>query len=206
MWVVKLGGSLAYSPELPHWLSALAHTDAVIVPGGGPFADTVRQTQKHSGYTDACAHDMALLGMHQYGLMLSDLGGFRRFSKPDHLPRDRDQPWVWLPWPEDLAKAEITPSWNITSDSLAIWLTERLASNRLLLVKSVTPTAEEWKSGQTRTISCKELSLLQLVDPAFASFFLDAALDAWLCGPTNHTALGDALDHPENYFIRIAQG
>ena len=63
MWVVKLGGSLAYSPELPHWLSALAHTDAVIVPGGGPFADTVRDAQQIWRFDDATAHAMALLAI-----------------------------------------------------------------------------------------------------------------------------------------------
>ena len=48
MWVVKLGGSLAYASELPRWLSALAEGAggrAIIVPGGGPFADQVRHAQ-----------------------------------------------------------------------------------------------------------------------------------------------------------------
>jgi aspartokinase-like uncharacterized kinase len=45
MWVVKLGGSLLGSPELPRWLDTLVKISdgkVLIVPGGGMFADAVR--------------------------------------------------------------------------------------------------------------------------------------------------------------------
>ena len=44
-WVVKLGGSLYDSRHLPCWLDALSKTGAIVVPGGGGFADRVRQAQ-----------------------------------------------------------------------------------------------------------------------------------------------------------------
>ena len=42
--VVKLGGSFAFSEHLRAWLEALTACAGrvVIVPGGGPFADTRR--------------------------------------------------------------------------------------------------------------------------------------------------------------------
>ena len=46
--VLKLGGSYAFSPHLKDWLDAIAACAgcAVVVPGGGPFADAVRMAQR----------------------------------------------------------------------------------------------------------------------------------------------------------------
>jgi dihydroneopterin aldolase len=46
--VVKLGGSNAAAPELALWLNAIADAvcPVVIVPGGGPFADHIREAQR----------------------------------------------------------------------------------------------------------------------------------------------------------------
>ena len=69
MLVVKLGGSLLGSPELAQWLNVLAKFSdgkVVIVPGGGLFANSVREAQQISNVSDAVAHQMALLAMDQY--------------------------------------------------------------------------------------------------------------------------------------------
>src|SRR5271169_3606868 len=70
--VVKLGGSYAFSSDLPGWLQAIADSagDIVLVPGGGPFADAVRTAQPKMGFDDDAAHHMALLGMDQFGCAL----------------------------------------------------------------------------------------------------------------------------------------
>ncbi|HSG93628.1 MAG TPA: uridylate kinase, partial [Methylotenera sp.] len=70
MWVVKLGGSLLGSPELTSWLETLVKISdgkVLIVPGGGMFADAVRQAQEASLINDAVAHHLALLAMDQFG-------------------------------------------------------------------------------------------------------------------------------------------
>src|ERR1700749_303423 len=73
--IVKLGGSHAAGPHLKDWLTAIA-TEAgsiVIVPGGGPFADTVRAAQAGIGFDDRAAHTMALMAMAQFGSALVSL-------------------------------------------------------------------------------------------------------------------------------------
>src|SRR5258706_16176897 len=73
MWVVKLGGSLANSPELPCWLDVIATAGAgkvVLVPGGGHWAEEVRAAQKREGFDDRVAHHRALRAMEQYGKVL----------------------------------------------------------------------------------------------------------------------------------------
>ena len=74
--IVKLGGSHAFSPHLKNWLDAIAGCAgcAVVVPGGGPFADAVRMAQPRMGFDDRAAHEMAVLAMEQYGCALTNLG------------------------------------------------------------------------------------------------------------------------------------
>src|SRR5262245_31944665 len=71
--VVKLGGSLVGPRHLADWVGALASGGgrSVIVPGGGPFADAVRQAQAKIGFSDAAAHHLALLAMEQFGWALA---------------------------------------------------------------------------------------------------------------------------------------
>ncbi|GJD57342.1 uridylate kinase [Methylobacterium dankookense] len=65
--VVKLGGSLLGEPaRLRAWLARLtagALGPCLIVPGGGPFADAVRNAQGALGFDDALAHRLALDAM-----------------------------------------------------------------------------------------------------------------------------------------------
>jgi 5-(aminomethyl)-3-furanmethanol phosphate kinase len=177
--VLKLGGSLAEGSALPRWLAALAagRGRAVVVPGGGAFADTVREQQRRHGFSDRAAHRMGLLAMEQFALMLADLlpclapcgteEEVRAALAGDALP-------VWLPSRMALADAAIPESWDVTSDSLAAWLARRLGAARLVLVKSV---------AAPRPLEAEALAAEGKVDPVFPRFLAEAgaALD-WV-GP-----------------------
>jgi len=143
LWVIKLGGSLLGSPALPRWLSLLAkhgNGKVVIVPGGSVFADAVRQAQSLSGMSDGLAHELALLAMDQFGLLLAGM-------QPDLVTATNEleiaeRGWqhravVWLPSQMVLADATVEQSWRVTSDSLSAWLANKLAADQLLLIKSV---------------------------------------------------------------------
>ena len=73
MWVVKIGGSLSHDPALREWLTRLWEVGGgrvVIVPGGGDFADAVRQYQQEWHFDDLAAHNMCLLAMAQYAILM----------------------------------------------------------------------------------------------------------------------------------------
>lgn len=142
MWIVKLGGSLANSEELPRWLDVIATAGAgkvVLVPGGGPWADEVREAQKREGYDDRVAHGKALRAMEQYGRILAgahpgvvaadSILGIREVLRKNHVP-------VWMPYEMIVADPSIPESWDVTSDSLSAWLADILSASALLLVKS----------------------------------------------------------------------
>ncbi|MGH8509468.1 MAG: hypothetical protein ACREVH_12240 [Gammaproteobacteria bacterium] len=198
MWVVKLGGSLVYARELPWWLSALAEGGggrAIIVPGGGPFADQVRHTQSEWKFSDEAAHAMAVLAMEQFGLMMIGI-------EPRLVPaRDWAQientlasgrVAVWLPC--DMARGHdgIPRCWDVTSDSLAAWLARTLAARHLLLVKSAPAPLGD------RGVS--ELARQGIVDVALPRFLKRAAFSTWWLDRSHYSEIGAIME--ERYVPR----
>ena len=142
VWVVKLGGSLANSDELPRWLDVISAAGAgkvVLVPGGGPWADEIRAAQKREGFDDHVAHRKALRAMEQYGKVLAgmraNLVPAARIAEIRETLRN-GQVALWMPHEMVVADPSIPESWDVTSDSLAAWLAKQLNASALLLVKS----------------------------------------------------------------------
>ena len=182
--VVKLGGSLAESGRLRSILDILgrARMPVVIVPGGGAFADAVRHAQAAFHFPDAVAHQMALLAMHQTGLMLKALHPrLATFETLAELRRAlaRDQIPVWLPLKLVQRDARITANWSTTSDGLAARLAERIGRVPVVLVKSCRIACGTSLAGLVR---------LKVVDPTFASIVERARLQWRVVGD------GDAKD------------
>ena len=139
--VVKLGGSLALAPALREWLLviAAARVPVVVVSGGGPFADAVRDAQPVIGFDDRAAHRMAILAMAQFAEALASLDA--RLVLADGVEAlaaalDRQGPVIWNPLPLALDPA-IPHRWDVTSDSLAAWFSRRIAAAHLILIKQV---------------------------------------------------------------------
>ena len=142
--IVKLGGSLMGSPELSLWLNSLEtaskQENIVIVPGGGKFADSIRNKQKQYHFSDVAAHKMAMLAMCQYAFFLKDMNDKLFFVESENeisANLGKKLPLLWMPY--SLIKGENTEleaSWNVTSDSIAAWLAQKLEADKLILVKS----------------------------------------------------------------------
>ncbi|CAD6535655.1 hypothetical protein LMG28727_03253 [Paraburkholderia kirstenboschensis] len=142
MWVVKIGGSLSHEPALRQWLIELCEVGGgrvVIVPGGGDFADKVRQYQSEWSFDDLAAHNMCLLAMTQYALLMqgvlpelvlaSSEAKIRRALRDGHVA-------VWVPTALMRDTPDAMSNWDTTSDSLAAWLSTMLNAERLIVVKS----------------------------------------------------------------------
>lgn len=200
LWVVKLGGSLAGSPNLKRWLTVLgaAGGSTVIVPGGGPFADQVRAVQKKWRFDDTAAHHMALLAMEQYGRMLAGLhAGLRPAATRTAIARARraGAAAVWMPTRMVLGEPRIAASWDITSDSLAAWLAGALAADRLVLVKSVALTGGP--------VAASSLARRGIVDPAFPDYVARSAAETWCVDDARHADMARAFRAGEGPGTRV---
>jgi 5-(aminomethyl)-3-furanmethanol phosphate kinase len=141
--VVKLGGGVL--AHLEHFDAALGAIGAaasvrslLIVPGGGPFADAVRDVDRRIGLSDAAAHWMAVLAMDQYAhLIAAKLAGAAVVDDPAEISAALGThripvlaPSRWMRETDPLPH-----SWDVTSDSIAAWVAGRLGARRLVLVK-----------------------------------------------------------------------
>jgi hypothetical protein len=186
--VVKIGGSLAKTGRLPQILHlvALARRPVVVVPGGGTFADAVREAQRRLSFDDETAHRMALLAMHQTGVMMTPLAprlrpaetitAIRRAWRQKRVP-------VWLPSKLCLRDRNIPADWSITSDGLAARRAERLGA-KVVLIKSRCPTPNRTAAALARE---------GLVDPAFADIVARAGLDWKILGPGEEPELSELI-------------
>lgn len=200
MTVVKLGGSLAFSADLPAWVKAIASEGGalVVVPGGGPFADAVRDAQPNMGFDDHAAHHMALLAMEQYGHALAGLNkklvlansvaSIRRLLRTGYVP-------VWSPTRMVLGARDIPASWDVTSDSLSAWLAGKLRSRRLVLVKHL--------AASEPSVSAAELSSHGVVDPLFPRFLRASGASARIARPSNHARLAALVSGEPEAGVRI---
>ncbi|MSO82489.1 MAG: hypothetical protein EXQ53_04235 [Acidobacteria bacterium] len=141
--VVKLGGGLlAHGPHFDATLVAIGEAAVerrlLVVPGGGPFADTVRHVDRQIALSDDAAHWMAVLAMDQYAhLVVSRLAGSVLVTDPGEIVAALGSarlpvlaPYRWL------RRADPLPhTWDVTSDSIAAWVAGVVGARRLVLVK-----------------------------------------------------------------------
>ena len=141
--VLKIGGSLLAFPQ--HLRATIAAIEIVararrvlVVPGGGPFADVVREFGRRFQLPEDTTHWMAVLAMDQYahllasqfdrGVLVRDchqLGGAGNSVVPVLAPSS------WLRQRDPLPH-----TWNITGDSIAAWVAGVAGARLLILIKA----------------------------------------------------------------------
>lgn len=139
--VVKLGGSIVRGGTLMGWLDVImsARRPIVVVPGGGALADEVRQCQRDLGFGDATAHRMALLAMDQLAWAIAGMRpGYEVGTSFEELRTGlkRGHVVVWAPSAFLAGRTDVEATWRLTSDSLALWLAEKLGAASCCVVKS----------------------------------------------------------------------
>ncbi|MFG1304497.1 hypothetical protein V5F34_10205 [Xanthobacter autotrophicus] len=168
--IVKIGGSLTRGAAPRRLLARLAaEPGLMVVPGGGALADQVRAVQPQWGLSDAAAHRMALLAMEQMAHAMLDL---EPRLKPARTPAELTAAAakgaaLWFPATMTLGHAAIAESWDVTSDSLALWLAAELGADRLVLVKA--PGAPLLPASGDRAADMAAWSATGVVDAAFAT-------------------------------------
>jgi len=170
--IIKVGGSLAEDSvsliALCEELGELTKSyRMLVVPGGGKFADVVREFYRNFDLSDTVAHKMAILSMDQFGLFLSNitpnsqityvLEEDQRLSSTGILP-------IILPSNLMFKKDPLKPSWDVTSDSIAAYIAGLLLAKKLILVTDVDGifTEDPKKNPNARMI--EKVSVNELLD------------------------------------------
>ncbi len=168
--VLKFGGSLLASVELLDRLQTAINLlfpfPILIIAGGGAGADLIRKLDQRFGLSPEKAHWDAIATMTENAALLCRLHPLLR------LVENREQAvqvwaekriavldsYAFLKAEERLDSRDALPaSWDVTSDSIALWTAVRWPAQRLILAKSCEPLS----------LNVNELVAAGSIDPWF---------------------------------------
>ncbi|HZN88854.1 MAG TPA: hypothetical protein VFB44_07755 [Thermoleophilaceae bacterium] len=191
--VVKVGGGVAREAG-DDALERLCRTigeagerhPLLVIPGGGAFADAVREHDARLALHAETSHRMAILAMDQFGWLLSDLipGGVPCVDiTAARAAGARGRTPILLP-AALLAADPLPASWEVTSDSIAAWVAGAAAAGRVVLVKPVAGLFRDWPphGEPIARLSVDELAELRSegVDRYLPEALRAAGVEAWL--------------------------
>ena len=193
---LKIGGSLSEEPDklraLCLELSEMAKNHKITaVPGGGGFADVVRELDERFQLQDSVAHNMAVLAMDQYGIFLSSITpGSRTTSTLDGARQHSEMNLLPILLPSRLmAQADPLPhSWEVTSDSITGYIAKEVGSEKLVLVTDVDGVYTEDPKDNPDATLIEEISVGELskrdtrtsVDRYLPRIISEARLDCYI--------------------------
>ncbi|MEM1526612.1 MAG: hypothetical protein QW775_07490 [Ignisphaera sp.] len=144
--VLKVSGHLYKYPfkivELMSVLEFLTSNGIgiAVVPGGSIFADSVRELQRVTGFNDDVAHWMAIKAMEVYGLLLKGFSkNFVEAYSLEDITEALNNKLIPIIMPYKLLRTynELPHSWDITSDSISVYVAHLLNANLVALGKIV---------------------------------------------------------------------
>ncbi|HEY3273533.1 MAG TPA: amino acid kinase [Methanocella sp.] len=172
--MLKIGGSLFDSGRELLKQVAGEGLDILVVPGGGAFADKVREIYGQESLSDDAAHWMALLAMDQYGYYLSDSTGI---PLADTLKGTGTR--IALAY-EILRKNDALPhSWDVTSDTIAAWMAYRTDA-RLVKATDVDGIFRDRRLLESVSAGALKSMGETCVDKAMPGFLIEHSMDAFV--------------------------
>jgi 5-(aminomethyl)-3-furanmethanol phosphate kinase len=175
----------------------------LVVPGGAWFADAVREADRRFALPAATSHHMAVLGMEQFGWLLSELIPGAERSAEARAGAGRTT--VLLPGA--LALDRLPASWQVTSDSIAAWVAGEAGAGRLVLVKEVDGLFADWppRGEPLPRLTVAELAALRPggVDAYLPNALADASFETWVISGRHPRRLTELLDRGTSVGTRI---
>ncbi len=143
--VIKVGGSLSENPAILKALCAklceIAQTYQItVVPGGGKFADLIRELDDKFNLLPVFSHRMAILAMDQYGLFLSQIIPQAclcdSIEEAEQISKNKKVA-IFLPSKLLFESDPFEPSWAITSDSISAYIAIKLDAKKVIFATDV---------------------------------------------------------------------
>jgi len=209
--VLKVGGSLSRGTGLETLCREISRLGErhrlLVVPGGGDFAEQVREADRRFHLDETAAHCMALLAMDQYGYILNQLIGGSWLTADLASACDATESGkvgILLPSAIIVRENPLPHSWRVTSDSIAAWVSLRTSSDRLVLLKDVDGlfTAD----GLIQEMMEEQLTQhAGGVDPYLSEFLVSAAMETWVINGLMPGRLAELLETGGTIGTRIGR-
>jgi len=209
--ILKIGGSLGRGDGLNVLCGVISELgkrrSVLVIPGGGSFADQVREADRRHHLDQTAAHNMALLAMDQYGYLLHhlikdsclspDLGSACNAALSGSVS-------ILLPSAVLMQENPLPHTWQVTSDSIAAWIAVRTGCPRLILLKDVDGL---WNADG----KIEELTIEQLkahtggVDEYLHAVLRGNCVETWIVNGLHPSRLVELLDTGHTLATRIGR-
>ena len=166
--IIKLGGSLIekgrdvirflrdYAEEKEKDKGKDSALTIIIIPGGGPFAEAVRNLTEAMSISEETEHWMAVLSMHQYGLFLAN--GEIEIPLVESVDEIDGAGPICIFLPYNILKAGdcLPHTWDVTSDTIAAFVANQIGEKTFIKLTDVDGIIGE-KGHLIERITAKEL-------------------------------------------------
>lgn len=158
--VLKIGGSLMEQADTllnaidSHFNNKERKVKIVVVPGGGIFANAIREAGGVYSISDEASHWMAIASMEQYAYLLNDMTAIPLIDNTEQIPEGLS---ILLPYQLLKNNDELEHSWNVTSDTIAAWVAQRIGG---MLVKATDVDGVLKGDELIEDISARELEIM----------------------------------------------
>ncbi len=136
-------------------------TKLLIVPGGGLFAETIRDAYTKFSIPEDIAHKMAVLAMNQYGLLLQSL-----FGDNTTIVEDINEINDCFEYKNIIifqvskmmhVNNNLPKMWSVTSDSISAHIAQIIGAENLILIKVIDSLTEQ---GSDKLLSQVNVNVL----------------------------------------------
>ena len=137
---------MAKGREIMHFLRNYAEKKAlslIIIPGGGPFVEVIKKHSERMAISEDAEHWMAVLAMHQYGFFLAD--GESAIPLIESLEELSNAGHVCILLPYKILKADdcLSHTWDVTSDTIAAFIANKLGEKTFIKLTDVDGILDE---------------------------------------------------------------
>ena len=144
--IVKIGGKILENKEnLESTIAQFKHIcendivqKIIIIPGGGTYANFVRKIDEKISIGDEFSHWMAIFAMNCNGIELSQkYNDIKYFDNLGELKKSNGRIVIFLPYDFINQRDELLHSWDVTSDSITVYIAHQLGLKECFLIKDI---------------------------------------------------------------------
>lgn len=110
----------------------------ILIPGGGSFANFIRKAYSELKFTEEIAHWMGIISMNYNGLELNKKFPNLSVIESIEILKEKQKVFcVFLPYEFLKENDDLPYSWDVTSDSISLFIAKKLGLNECYLIKDV---------------------------------------------------------------------
>ncbi|MBW9222289.1 hypothetical protein KKP97_04490 [Methanothermococcus sp. SCGC AD-155-C09] len=207
--IVKIGGSLTYFSEpLLNELKSFSNpkNKIIIIPGGGKFANVVRELDNNVKMKDRTSHKLALLSMDMMGIYFSELSDIETVNTlydAKEILQKKDIV-ILLPSKIVLSTDELPNSWEVTSDSVAAYIAKLLKLNKLIIATDVDGIYDRYPEGKLlNTINAKSIKGFTSVDNYLKKLLLKHSIECFVVNGKYPNRVINILKNNKDIYTKI---